>query len=368
MFLPLVETCALRDKGKCNGNGEAMASYHCSVRVGSKGKGGPHAEYISREGKYVNLRDGEKLEAKESGNMPAWSAHSPTMFWQVADEHERANGAVYREIEIALPRELTSEQRVELVRDFVRQEIGEKHAYTWAIHTPKAKLEGGEQPHAHIMYSERSPDGIDRDPAQYFKRYNAKSPEKGGCRKDSAGTEELLQATRQRWETVQNRHLEMHRHDVRVDHRSLKAQGLTHEPERHMGPVRAKRLSADDRVSLTLHRSTARLAAEAQREVRRTIPDIAAELRQQLAHLKERADKIVSTVKTGIDGFLAKFEAHKAEQERQQRMQQERAKQEQARKAELERAQKALEMLKQQKPKPQPKREQTRDDGPSYDR
>lgn len=357
-----------------------MASYHCSVKVGGKGKGGAHAEYISREGKYANVRDGEKLEAKESGNMPAWAAHAPTMFWQAADEHERANGAVYREIEIALPRELTPEQRAELVRDFVRQEIGERHAYTWAIHTPKAKLEGGEQPHAHIMYSERLRDGIDRDPAQYFKRYNAKNPERGGCKKDSAGTEERLQATRERWAKVQNKHLEMHQHAARVDHRSLKAQGLTHAPERHMGPVRAKQLSQDDRLTLALHRGTAKRAAEAQREVRRTIPNIAAELRQQLAQLKQRASQIVSTVKTGIDDFRAKFEAHKqeqarkAEQERQQRIEQERAKQEQARKAEMERAQKALEMLKQQeklRPKPEPKREKSQDrdyDGPSYGR
>jgi hypothetical protein len=340
-----------------------MASYHCSVKVGGKGKGAAHAEYISREGKYATLRDGEKLEIKESGNMPEWAAHSPTLFWQAADEHERANGAVYREIEIALPREITAEQRADLVRDFVRQEIGDKHAYTWAIHTPKAKLEGGEQPHAHIMYSERVDDGIDRDPAQYFKRYNAKNPEKGGCRKDSAGTEERLLATRQRWEIVQNLHLEKHQHEARVDHRSLKAQGLTHAPEKHLGPVRAKRLLPEDRAALTLHRTNVRIVAETQRVVRRTIPDIAAELRQQLANLKERASKIATTAKTGIDNFRAKFETHKVEQERQQRIEQERAKQEQARKAELERAQKAREMLKQQKP------ERTKDrGGPSFDR
>lgn len=326
-----------------------MASYHCSVKVGGKGKGAAHAAYISRLGKYASRLELEHLEKVESGNMPAWAEHSPEIFWQAADEHERANGAVYREIEVALPRELTADQRAELVHDFVRQEVGKDHAYTWAIHTPKAKLEGGEQPHAHIMYSERVQDGIERDPAQYFKRYNAKNPEKGGCRKDSAGTEERLLATRQRWEIVQNKHLEMHQLDARVDHRSLKAQGLTHAPEKHLGPVQAKRMAPEDRLSLTLHRSRAKHVAEVQREVRRTIPDIAAQLRQQLVQLKERASKIVST---GIDDFRAKFETHKAEQERQQRIAQERVRQEQARKAELEKAQRALEVLQQEKLKP----------------
>ena len=114
-------------------------------------------------------------------------------------------------MEIALPRELEPTQRAELVRAFVRQEIGEHHAYQWAIHTPNA-ADGGEQPHVHLMFSERQCDGIERDPDQYFKRYNAKAPEKGGARKGygpSAGktltaaeraTE--LKALRERWATA----------------------------------------------------------------------------------------------------------------------------------------------------------------------
>lgn len=334
-----------------------MASYHCSVKVGGKGKGVAHAEYISREGKYATLRDGEKLEAKESGNMPAWAVHSPPVFWQAADEHERANGAVYREIEIALPRELTSDQRIALVRDFVSQEIGDRHAYTWAIHTPKAKLESGEQPHAHIMYSERTRDGIERDPEQYFKRYNAKSRERGGCKKDSAGTDDRLQATRERWATVQNQHLQMHSHEERVDHRSLKNQGLDHTAERHFGPVHARQLSSDDRQALALHRDSAKRAAEAKREVWRTIPDIAAELRQQFTLLQKRASEILDVVKTGAGAFLARFEAHKLSVETQR----------QARQAELEkervqeRARQAVEDFKQKALKPQ--QEKNRDRG-----
>lgn len=95
-----------------------MATAHLSVKVGKTGKGTPHAEYISRTGKYAKkLEQGEKLEATESGNMPAWAEENPLTFWQAADQYERANGTVYREHEIALPRELTAEQRAELVRE-----------------------------------------------------------------------------------------------------------------------------------------------------------------------------------------------------------------------------------------------------------
>ena len=149
-----------------------MASYHLSVKVGAKGKAAAHAEYIEREGEY-KLKHQEKLEATEHGNMPPWAQDDPNLFWRCADEFERKNGSSYREIEIALPRELTPQQRKDLVQTFVEQELGEQHAYTWAIHTPKASIEGGEQPHAHIMYSERLQDGINRSPDQFFKSTRA---------------------------------------------------------------------------------------------------------------------------------------------------------------------------------------------------
>ena len=216
-----------------------MASYHLSVKVGAKGKASAHAEYIEREGEY-KLKNNEKLEAVEHGNMPEWAQDNPNLFWQCADEFERKNGSTYREIEIALPRELTPQQRKELVQTFVEQELGEKHAYTWAIHNPKASIEGGEQPHAHIMYSERLQDGIERSPDQFFKRYNSKNPERGGCQKSNfAKTAEQrkteLVELRERFADLQNVYLEEYGHKDRVDHRSLADQGIERSPEKHLG-------------------------------------------------------------------------------------------------------------------------------------
>ncbi len=216
-----------------------MASYHLSVKVGAKGKASAHAEYIEREGEY-KLKNNEKLEAVEHGNMPEWAQDNPNLFWQCADEFERKNGSTYREIEIALPRELTPQQRKELVQTFVEQELGEKHAYTWAIHNPKASIEGGEQPHAHIMYSERLQDGIERSPDQFFKRYNSKNPERGGCQKSNfAKTAEQrkteLVELRERFADLQNVYLEEYGHTDRVDHRSLADQGIERSPEKHLG-------------------------------------------------------------------------------------------------------------------------------------
>lgn len=192
-----------------------MATAHLSVKVGKSGKGVPHAEYISRVGKYEKKLDGnEQLEATESGNMPLWAQDNPLLFWRAADLYERKNGTVYREHEIALPRELSPEHRAELVRDWVEQELGERHAYTWAIHN-KTALDGGEQPHVHLMFSERTNDGIERDPEQYFKRYNPKHPERGGAKKHRSGEtiaerKAALIELRDRWEKAHNRHIRLH--------------------------------------------------------------------------------------------------------------------------------------------------------------
>ncbi|HAN2252274.1 TPA: MobA/MobL family protein [Escherichia coli] len=177
--------------------------------------------------------------------MPAWAQDNPQMFWTAADAYERKNGTAYREMEIALPRELDSGQREALVRDWVTQEIGDKHPYQWAIHSPTA-ADGAEQPHVHLMFSERRCDGIERDPEQYFKRYNSKAPENGGARKgygEHAGEtrtldqrRDELKALRERWQERCNTHLERADQKARIDMRSYQAQGVDLEPERKMLP------------------------------------------------------------------------------------------------------------------------------------
>jgi hypothetical protein len=274
-----------------------MASYHLTAKIGAKGKAASHAAYISRTGKYSGRERYEDLEATGYGNMPKWAEHAPANFWTAADEYERANGSAYREIEVALPRELTRDERRGLVEDFVRRELGDQHVYQWAIHTPKAALEKGEQPHAHIMYSERILDGIERDPDQFFKRYNAKNPEKGGAQKASGGKargemkQELLEL-RERWADVQNIHLQLNGHDVRVDHRSLKDQGIDREPEKHLGGVGVRSLAPQDIFALLERRTAEGEKERAQRAVSSLI-DLSGDLSSAIAErqAQERARK-----------------------------------------------------------------------------
>ena len=314
-----------------------MAIARLSVGVGWKGKASPHAQYIAREGKYEKPSDSlEKLEHTEHGNMPQWAQADPNFFWKMADEHERKNGSTYREHVISLPRELSESQRLALIHDWIDQEIGDKHAYQFAIHNPPA-LDGQEQPHCHLMFSERTIDGIDRDPEQYFKRYNGKHPELGGCRKDSAGTEERLLETRQRWAEVQNAHLQQHGHAARVDPRSLADQGIDRAPEQHLGGRRVRQLAPEQREALLERREAEDELRQSQRELApldlaRHLHELtAAALHREQEEQAARMAEVRAYCRQALDEFRAELarqaeraRASEAERERLQRPEAER--------------------------------------------
>ncbi len=244
-----------------------MAIYALSIKHKAKGRGASakaHAQYIQREGKYKKLeeqrakshseyltREGkyqgraQELESTWSGNLPKW-AKSAKEFWEAADTFERSNGRVYTEVVIALPRELSKEKRIEVIGEFIGQEIGDRFPYTVAVHNPKA-LDGGEQPHAHVMFSIREKDGIERPKELFFKRANPSHPEKGGTRKsrewskDERGNDRVNEI-RLTWEELANKALQKEGHEVRIDRRTLEAQGIDRKPEPKMGPEVTQRL------------------------------------------------------------------------------------------------------------------------------
>ena len=231
---------------------EGVPVYHLKAGFGSR-SGGQSAraksDYIEREGRYE--KDGEELEHKEHGNMPEWAEDDPGKYWEAADEHERANGRLYSEVQFALPRELGEAERRELAGEFAERVCSqERLPYTLAIHRGGTD---GENPHAHLMFSERGHDGIERSAEQWFKRYNAKAPEKGGVRKSrEAKAGDWLEKTRKAWEQTANRALERAGRAERIDGRSLadlrdeahragdlkRAAELSREPNVHLGPSR----------------------------------------------------------------------------------------------------------------------------------
>ena len=227
-----------------------MAEYHLHAKTHSRGAGkgaGGHARYILREGAYaqktveqvngavverVRIERASEVAYAESGHLPAW-AHTPADYWDAADQYERVNGTVYREIEFALPKELSDNENIELARSFSEELAavpGGTTPYTLAIHRSEKK------PillHCHLMLSDKVNDGIERDPALWFRRAAnpGKDPARGGAPKTQAriGQEWLGDVVRPLWERLANDALAHAEVDARIDHRSLEARRIEQE-------------------------------------------------------------------------------------------------------------------------------------------
>ena len=310
-----------------------MAIYDLTVSVGSRAGGHSAAakdEYIEREGRYDE--DRSELEHSESGHMPEWAEDDAHAYWEAADEHERANGRLYREVEFALPNELDERERRELALEFAQSLTArERLPYTLAIHRGLSDEPGKpDNPHCHLMISERMNDGLGRTPATWFKRYNRAEPERGGALKSrSCLPVEWLENTRRSWAEHANRALERAGSAERIDHRTLaeraeeareagdlgRAAELSREPNVHLGPgpeIEGRfRRGEGRRPERSVVVETAREVSDRndqwrqewdglERSERRMNDDIE-RLRREIAKVEERVKEAYERVRTAID-------------------------------------------------------------------
>lgn len=236
-----------------------MATYHLSLKNGKTGTAKQHADYILREGRFSSGRRAEELVYKNA-NLPHW-AMSASDFFAHADKYERTNGRAYSEFEIALPNELTHEENKKMVNDFVGKHIGNNKVWAYAIHSKPATFDDDEeQIHAHIMFCERVvEDGMTKakSPSKFFKRYNGKSPDNSGYKKDerftSSDARDSIKKIRQSWEDMVNAEYTSRRINKTVSCKTLKVQRdlaaaagdndladfFDREPQEHLGPALA---------------------------------------------------------------------------------------------------------------------------------
>ena len=261
-------------------------------------------DYIQREGRYD--RDPWEVEHVESGYMPEWAETDAHAYWEAADLHERANGWLFREVMFVLPNELTGSERVEAAREFAHfLTEGERLPYTLAIHRG-----GEENPHAHLVISERSNDGMERPASGWFKRYNAKAPGQGGARKCSTSSREWLKSTREAWAEHANRALEGAGSGERVDHRTLAAQReaalergdlaaakLDREPGVHLGPARAMELKGLEQKIARLRESVTQQGRTAWFWLGRRQAEARGWLEE---HHRKVAGRIIEQIKRGL--------------------------------------------------------------------
>ena len=188
---------------------KAIKTRSGKIKDGATAKNRFH--YITRTSHFKNYKESvsEQIEFVKSGNLPSFAEGKPAEFWQAADVFERSNGRTCSSLVVALPKELNQAQRIELAEAFIT-EFADRYRFPFscAIHNHAGSIAGIEQPHLHLMYSERHVDGIDRSAEQFFKRYNPKDPQKGGAQKLTADVlgmgKAQLQLYRQKTEELIN--------------------------------------------------------------------------------------------------------------------------------------------------------------------
>src|SRR3546814_253460 len=191
----------------------AAAAYRAGVEITDERTGLVH-DYTRKQGV-------EHSELMLPTDAPEWAADRERL-WNAAELAEtRKNATVAREYEIALPVELSADERRELALGLAR-EISERHgvAVDVSIHAPGR--EGDQRNHhAHLLTTTRrlGPEGLGEKTRELDQKQSGE-----------------VERWRERWAEMQNRALELANVPDRVDHRSHQRQGIEQEPTVHMGP------------------------------------------------------------------------------------------------------------------------------------
>lgn len=162
-------------------------------------------------------------------------AKTRALLWNAAEEAEtRKNARVAREYLVALPAELTPEQRTNLARGF-SQELSDRYGFAvdLTIHAPRDYPDSDPRNfHAHLLATTREV-AISGLSVKTTLEMNDAARRQMGL--GPAITE--IFHIKERWAAATNQALEKAQLAVRVDHRSLELQGIDREPRPHIPKV-----------------------------------------------------------------------------------------------------------------------------------
>jgi hypothetical protein len=247
-----------------------LAIYHFAAQILGRGKGRKNLDGSPKQRPdnavaAAAYRAGEKLKDERAGKVQdysnrsgvahreiivpeggaAWLADREKLWNAVERMEHRADAQLAREINIALPHELSGDQRRTMVQAFIREQFTSRGMVAdFALHEPVP--ERGDDPrnfHAHIMLTLRQ--------ATKAGLHEVKTRE--------WNSRDALKAWREAWQQHANRALEQAGKRDRIDHRTLaeqraeaQARGdrkaayvLDRAPEIHVGP-RPKAMQSRD--------------------------------------------------------------------------------------------------------------------------
>ena len=205
-----------------------MAIYHFSASIISRSSGRSataSAAYRAGE-KIIDERTGEIHDYTHKkgvdstfilapNSAPDWVFNREKLWNEVEKVERRKDSQLAREINVALPTELTTPQQLKLVRKFVTDQfVNQGMVADVAFHDLNTH-----NPHAHIMLTMREID------------------EQGFSLKKNRdwNRKELLEQQRKTWAETVNQALEQAGVNLLVDHRSLEEQGINRLPQIHLG-------------------------------------------------------------------------------------------------------------------------------------
>jgi Ti-type conjugative transfer relaxase TraA len=201
-----------------------------------------HSEVLLPDGAPGQWRDRERL-------------------WNDVEAFEvRKDAQLAREVEFAIPREMTERQGIALARDFVQSEfVDHGMVADLNLHWDIGE-DGMPKPHAHVMLTMRSlgrseERSVGRSVPQSMELPEGPSPSVAGAVEQDEDSirfgpkvrewnrTEMVERWRQRWAELANERLAELDIDARIDHRSLEEQGIELEPQSQVGAP-AQRLEA----------------------------------------------------------------------------------------------------------------------------
>jgi hypothetical protein len=212
------------------------------------GAAGGNAAYNARENETRFENAGNELLSPSAASNAAYNAREEVTYavrshvippgpkeaeaWFHAQEQgERKNARMSDRFIGGLPRELTPERCIEVVEKFCREVTQDRVPWHFALHLELDKKNDPDwNPHAHIIFRDR-----DIETGRRF-LYTSAGPKEHPKLAEKGIRYWTTKDFREKWGADLNHALERAGYDARVDHRSLKEQGIDREPQIHIGP------------------------------------------------------------------------------------------------------------------------------------
>jgi len=284
--------------------GDTIAIYHCSIKIVSRGKGKSAvaaAAYRSGE-KLTNEWDGLTHDYTKKGGVVhseiLLPAHAPPAFsdrstlWNSVELSEKSNNAqLAREVEIALPVELSREEQTRLVREYCSSQFVSKGMIAdFNLHDT-----GGGNPHAHILLTMRPLDEkgawLPKSKKEYVLDENGEKIRLPSGRYKTRKVDlvdwnnrENAEVWRRAWADLANEFLAQNNRPERIDHRSYERQGIEQIPTVHVG-VSATQM---EKKGIVTERGELNRNIKAANRILREIRRLVRGLKDWIAELKEK--------------------------------------------------------------------------------